>query len=42
VIENYQRYIPDISDLTTWFAIFYIFLGISLILAIDYYGRKIK
>ncbi|MDA9627508.1 DUF368 domain-containing protein [Flavobacteriaceae bacterium] len=42
VIENYQRYIPDINDSTTWFAIFYIFLGISLILAIDYYGRKIK
>ena len=42
VIENYQRYIPDINDSTTWFAIFYIFLGISLILAIDFYGRKIK
>lgn len=42
VIENYQRYFPEISDLTTWFAIFYIFLGISLILAIDFYGRKIK
>ena len=42
VVENYQRYIPDINDFTTWFAIFYIFLGISLILAIDYYGRKIK
>ena len=42
VIENYQRYFPEINDLTTWFAIFYIFLGISLILAIDFYGRKIK
>ena len=42
VIENYQRYFPEISDLTTWFAIFYIFLGISLILVIDFYGRKIK
>ena len=42
VIENYQRYFPEINDLTTWFAIFYIFLGISLILVIDFYGRKIK
>ena len=42
VIENYQRYFPEINDLTTWFAIFYIFLGISLILVIDFYGRKVK
>jgi len=42
VIENYKRYFPEINDLTTWFAIFYIFLGISLILVIDFYGRKIK
>jgi len=42
VIENYQRYFPDINDSTTWYAVFYIFIGVSLILAIDYYGRKIK
>ena len=42
VIENYQRFIPDISDSTTWFAILYVVLGISLILAIDYYGSKRK
>ena len=42
VIENYQRYVPDLSDSTTWFAIFYIIMGISLILVIDFYGRKIK
>ena len=42
VVENYQRFLPNISDSTTWFAIFYIVLGISLILVIDYYGRKRK
>ena len=42
VIENYQRYVPDLNDSTTWFAIFYVIMGISLILVIDFYGRKIK
>ena len=42
VIENYHRYLPDINDSTTWYAVFYILMGVSLILVIDYYGRKIK
>lgn len=42
VIENYQRFMPDITDSTTWFAILYIVLGISLILSVDYYGRQRK
>ena len=42
IIENYQRFIPDMSDTSTWFAILYILLGLSLILVIDLYGKKIK
>ncbi len=42
IIENYSRFIPDFSNLETWFAIFYIVIGIALILIIDYYGRKKK
>ena len=42
VVENFERYMPDFSSLETWFAIFFIVLGIVLILAIDYYGRKRK
>jgi putative membrane protein len=40
IIENYARYTPDFSSIETGFAIFYIILGIALILIIDYYGRK--
>lgn len=40
IIENYNRFIPDFSLLETWVAIFYIIFGISLVLSIDYYGRK--
>tara|TARA_R110000787_G_scaffold55942_5_gene128852 strand:- start:2867 stop:3880 length:1014 start_codon:yes stop_codon:yes gene_type:complete len=39
VVENYQRFLPNISDSTTWIAFLYIVLGLGLILAIDYYGR---
>jgi putative membrane protein len=42
VIENYRRFTPDFSSTETWIAIFYISLGIALILIIDYYGRKKK
>ena len=44
VIENYERFLPNISESTTWIAIIYIVLGVSLILAIDFYGstRKIR
>lgn len=42
VIENYKRYWPNFSSQETWFAIFFILLGIFLILAIDYYGKARK
>ena len=42
IVENYERYVPDFSNSETWFAIFYIVLGILLILLIDFYGRKKK
>ena len=42
VIENYQRFLPDLNDSTNWIAIIYVLVGIFLILGIDYYGRKRK
>lgn len=42
VIENYQRYFPEIFTLETLLAVLSIFLGLVLILAIDYYDRKRK
>ena len=42
VIKNYERFLPDVLTLETVLAVFYIFLGIGLILGIGYYekGRK--
>lgn len=42
VIENYQRYLPDLYLTETWLAILYIFIGISIVLILDYYGQKLR
>lgn len=42
IIENYQRFLPDLNDSTNWIAIGYVFVGILFILGIDYYGRQRK
>lgn len=42
IVENYKRFIPDFLQLETWVAIGFIFFGIALILAIDYYGKRNK
>lgn len=42
VIENFQRYFPDFSMQETWVAIFYIIIGLGIILLIDKYGTERK
>ncbi len=40
IIENYQRFLPDIQQYETWTTIGFILIGILLILIIDYYGKR--
>lgn len=40
IVENYVRYFPDFHDSTTWYAIFYILLGLAILLVIDWFGPK--
>lgn len=42
VIENYHRYMPSLSDISTWYAIGFIILGIIILLVIEWYGNKNK
>ncbi|ARV07794.1 DUF368 domain-containing protein [Polaribacter sp. SA4-10] len=42
IVENYERFIPDFSNPETGLAILFVFIGVGLILIIDYYGRKKK
>lgn len=39
IIENYQRYIPELN-FETFMAIIYIFAGILIVLALEWYGQK--
>ena len=42
IIENYQRYIPDLSDSSTWNAFGFILFGIMILLALEWYGNSKK
>jgi len=39
VIENYERFLPNVSDINTWAAVFFILIGIGIVLLIDFYGN---
>ncbi|MCH2194891.1 DUF368 domain-containing protein [Kordia sp.] len=39
IIENYKRFAPDFVSSETWTAVFFIFFGITIVLALDWYGK---
>ncbi|ALM07528.1 membrane protein [Sediminicola sp. YIK13] len=39
VILNYERFIPDMGSMESWWAIFYMFLGAGILLGLERYGR---
>lgn len=42
VIENFERFFPDFSHIDTWIAIFFIIVGVGVILLLDRYGKERK
>ncbi len=42
IISNYERYFPDFSNSETWWALFFVLIGISILLALDWYGKRRK
>jgi len=42
IISNYERYLPDFGTSETWWAIFFVFVGISILLGLDWYGKRRK
>jgi len=42
VIENFERFFPDFSQIETWIAIFFIIVGVGIILLLDRYGQERK
>ncbi|MBU2940691.1 DUF368 domain-containing protein [Lacinutrix sp. C3R15] len=41
VIENYKRFIPELNQ-ETYFAVFCIIIGITIVLALEFYGQKTR
>jgi len=42
IIKNYERYLPNLASSETWWAIFFIFFGILILLSLDWYGKNRK
>ncbi len=42
VVANYERYFPEFTRAETWWAIFFILIGIGILLGLDWYGKKRK
>lgn len=42
IIVNYERYFPEFGTSETWWALFFIVLGITILLGLDWYGKNRK
>ena len=42
IVENFERFIPKISEPSTWVALAFVLFGLSILLLIDWYGHKNK
>ncbi len=42
IIKNYSRYFPDFQISETWWSIFFVVMGISILLVLDWYGKNRK
>ena len=41
IVQNYKRFIPELNT-QTFYAILFIFIGIAIVLALEYYGQKTR
>ncbi len=40
ILDNYNRFFPDMTQQETYFAIFYILFGIGIVLGLELYGKQ--
>ncbi len=40
IIQNYERFFPDLGNSETWWALFFVLVGICILLALDWYGKR--
>lgn len=42
IIVNYERYFPEMANSETWWALFFVIVGVFILLALDWYGKNRK
>jgi len=42
IISNYERYLPELNNSETWWALFFVITGICILLGLDWYGKNRK
>ena len=42
IVESYHRYFPEIGSQETWMAIFFIFIGIMIVVSLEMYEKRIS
>lgn len=42
IVESYHRYFPEIGSFETWIAVFFIFVGIMIVVSLERYGKRIS
>ncbi|CAM3339018.1 DUF368 domain-containing protein [Zobellia roscoffensis] len=42
IISNYERFFPDLGSSETWWAFFFVLVGIAILLVLDWYGKVRK
>ena len=42
IIMNYERYLPNFGNTETWWAVFFVILGILILLGLEWYGESRK
>ena len=40
IIKNYERFLPNLNQADTWWALVYIVIGIGILLALEWYGKN--
>src|SRR5690606_4351177 len=40
IVLNYDSYLPDMAQAETWWALFFVILGILVLLLLDWYGKN--
>ncbi len=40
ILRNYERYLPEINNAETWWAILFVIFGILVLIALEWYGKN--